>query len=64
LVKLVGNYATTSGEFKPMDFGRKAQYFTLDVISVAAFGKAFGYLATDGMSTTISRQLRRSFRLL
>ena len=31
-----------------MDFGRKAQYFTLDVISSVAFGKAFGYLATDG----------------
>jgi len=45
LVKLVGEYA--SGEHKPMDFGRKAQYFTLDTISSVAFGKPFGYLATD-----------------
>ena len=30
-----------------MDFGRKAQYFTLDVISSLAYGNAFGYLATD-----------------
>lgn len=30
-----------------MDFGRKAQFFTLDVISSIAFGKAFGYLAAD-----------------
>lgn len=30
-----------------MDFGRKAQYFTLDVISDVAFGKAFGYLESD-----------------
>jgi hypothetical protein len=48
LTKLVRNYATIGGEFKPMDFGRKAQYFTLDVISSAAFGTAFGCLATDG----------------
>ena len=30
-----------------MDFGRKAQYFTLDVISHVSYGKAFGHLATD-----------------
>ncbi|KAK2589590.1 hypothetical protein QQS21_012733 [Conoideocrella luteorostrata] len=32
---------------KPFDFGRKAQYFTLDVISDLAFGRPFGDLATD-----------------
>jgi hypothetical protein len=31
----------------PLDFGRKAQYFTLDVITDLAFGDAFGFLATD-----------------
>jgi hypothetical protein len=31
-----------------MDFGRKAQYFTLDVISSVAYGKAFGHLIEDG----------------
>lgn len=30
-----------------MDFAQKAQFFTLDVISDIAFGKAFGYLETD-----------------
>ncbi|PHH91604.1 hypothetical protein CDD83_11008 [Cordyceps sp. RAO-2017] len=32
---------------QPFDFGRKAQFFTLDVISDLAFGKPFGDLATD-----------------
>lgn len=29
------------------DFGRKAQYFTIDVITDLAFGEAFGDLASD-----------------
>ncbi len=32
---------------RPFDFGRKAQYFTLDVISDLAFGQPFGDVATD-----------------
>lgn len=32
---------------QPFDFGRKAQYFTLDVISNLSFGKPFGDIATD-----------------
>ncbi|KND92746.1 Pisatin demethylase [Tolypocladium ophioglossoides CBS 100239] len=32
---------------RPFDFGRKAQYFTLDVISDLAFGEPFGDMATD-----------------
>ncbi|KAG7288451.1 hypothetical protein NEMBOFW57_004802 [Staphylotrichum longicolle] len=32
---------------KIFDFGRKAQYFTTDVISRLAFGKPFGFLAAD-----------------
>jgi hypothetical protein len=47
LIKLVDKYATTGSNYKPLDFGRKAQYFTLDVISHIAYGKAFGYLTTD-----------------
>ncbi|KAF5621036.1 cytochrome P450 monooxygenase [Fusarium tjaetaba] len=31
----------------PFDFGYKAQYFTLDVISALGFGEAFGDLETD-----------------
>lgn len=30
-----------------VDFGKKAQYFTLDVISDIAFGSPFGFLQTD-----------------
>lgn len=40
-------YVPTGSEFKPLDFGRKAQYFTLDVITTVASSKAVGYLATD-----------------
>ena len=32
---------------KQFDFGRLAQYFTLDVISDLAFGEPFGDVATD-----------------
>lgn len=38
---------STETESKPMDFARKAQYLTLDVISDAAYREAFGYLRTD-----------------
>ncbi|GKT45204.1 cytochrome P450 monooxygenase lolP1 [Colletotrichum spaethianum] len=44
LVHLLDKYVS---EDKPFDFGFKAQYFTLDVISDIAFGKPFGDLATD-----------------
>ncbi|KAL2061574.1 hypothetical protein VTL71DRAFT_6951 [Oculimacula yallundae] len=40
-------YLSTEAETKPMDFARKAQYLTLDVISDAAYREAFGYLRTD-----------------
>ncbi|KAK1623773.1 cytochrome P450 [Colletotrichum phormii] len=40
-------YVTTNDEVRPMDLGRTAQYFTLDVITRVAYGKEFGYLATD-----------------
>ena len=38
LVKLTDNkYVTTGVEFKPLGIGRKAQYFTIDVVSTFAF---------------------------
>jgi len=40
-------YLTTPSEFKPMDLARKAQFFTLDVITKIAFGEAFGDLVND-----------------
>ncbi|PVH79035.1 pisatin demethylase [Cadophora sp. DSE1049] len=47
LVTLIENYSTNGFEYKPFDFGRKAQFFTLDVITHLAYGKAFGFLTTD-----------------
>ncbi|MAD83940.1 MAG: hypothetical protein CL912_13340 [Deltaproteobacteria bacterium] len=47
LVTLIEKYLTTGSDFKPFDFGRKAQFFTLDVITHLAYGKAFGFLETD-----------------
>jgi hypothetical protein len=32
---------------KPFDFGRKAQYFTLDVISDVSYSEPFGFLDKD-----------------
>ncbi|PCD35950.1 hypothetical protein AU210_008505 [Fusarium oxysporum f. sp. radicis-cucumerinum] len=43
-MNLLGQYAD---EKKPVDFGRRAQFFTLDVISDLAFGEPFGFLETD-----------------
>ncbi|KAI3545263.1 cytochrome P450 [Colletotrichum abscissum] len=40
-------YVTTDDEVRPMDLGKTTQYFTLDVITRVAYGKEFGYLATD-----------------
>lgn len=41
------SYLSTSQVYRPMDFGEKASFFTLDVISDLAFGQAFGYLDSD-----------------
>jgi hypothetical protein len=47
-INLVDKYVSApDSDCKPFDFGRKTQYFTIDVITHIAFGKAFGYLATD-----------------
>lgn len=49
LIELIGSkYASTSIDYRPVDIGRKVQYFTLDVISSLAFGEAFGDLEMDG----------------
>ena len=44
LIQLIEKYVAKN---EPLDFGRKAQFFTLDVISSLAFGKAFGFLSSD-----------------
>jgi hypothetical protein len=40
-------YLSTETELKPLDFGRKTQYLTLDTITKIAFSREFGFLATD-----------------
>jgi hypothetical protein len=48
LINLIDSkYVTTDKEYRPIDFGQKAQFFTLDVISAVAYGFPFGFLATD-----------------
>ena len=51
IAKLVGliesKYISTPESFKPLDFARKAQYLTLDIIAAVAFGGAFGFLEKD-----------------
>ncbi len=48
LVKLIeAKYLSTETSFRPMDFARKAQFLTLDVISAIAFGEPFGYVTQD-----------------
>lgn len=51
IANLVGlieeKYISTPQDYRPMDLGQKASFFTLDVISALAFGEAFGYLTTD-----------------
>src|SRR5262249_46397576 len=48
LVNLIDRkYVSTPGNPKPFDFGRKAQYFTLDVISDIAYSEPFGCLESD-----------------
>lgn len=48
LIELIeSKYLSTNAVFHPFDFGRKAQYLTLDVISDVAFGQPFGCLESD-----------------
>jgi len=48
LVRLLeANYLSTPQQYRPVDFARKIQYFTLDVISDLAFGHPFGFMEQD-----------------
>lgn len=40
-------YLSSSSVLRTLDFAKIAQYFTLDVITAIAYGKAFGYLSKD-----------------
>jgi cytochrome P450 len=48
LIQLIrSKYLSTETRTKPMDFARKIQYLTLDVISEVGFGEPFGNLRAD-----------------
>lgn len=48
LIKLIATkYISTASEYRPVDFARKAQYLTLDLIGEIAFGKPFGFIEKD-----------------
>ena len=48
LVQLIrSRYLSTEHCAKTMDFAKKIQYFTLDVISAVGFGEPFGHLRAD-----------------
>lgn len=40
-------YLSTKTEYRPVDFARKVQYMTLDIISKIAFGESFGFMEAD-----------------
>lgn len=44
---LEDRYLSTVSEARPVDFARKVQYMTLDVISQIAFGEPFGFMEKD-----------------
>ena len=44
---LSSKYLSTESECRPVDFGRKVQYFTIDAITALAHGKPFGCLSSD-----------------
>ncbi|KAI3337026.1 cytochrome P450 [Xylariaceae sp. AK1471] len=48
LVNLINTkYLSTACCFKPLEFSRLAQFFTLDLITEVAFGEALGFLQRD-----------------
>ena len=62
LIELIREkYLSTDSENKPMDMGRKVQYFTLDVISDAAYRQPFGYLASDSDMHGYIEQVEKVF---
>lgn len=49
---------------RPFDFGRKAQYLTLDVISDLAYGDPFGFLVEDADRYDYIRITEEQFSML
>jgi len=49
---------------QPFDFGRKAQYFTLDTISDLAYGESFGFLEKDADQYSYIKITEEQFGML
>ena len=65
LVRLLeSKYISTDTEYKPVDFALKTQFFTLDVISDIALGKAFGDLDADRDTSFLIKVYEESFPML
>lgn len=48
LVRLIeSKYISSHSDYCPMDFGEKAEYFTLDAMGLLSFGEMFGFLEKD-----------------
>ncbi|KAK0702761.1 cytochrome P450 [Lasiosphaeris hirsuta] len=41
-------YVSSAGILRPMEFGHRAQFYTLDVVTSVTFGRPFGFLHKDG----------------
>ncbi|KAK3360741.1 cytochrome P450 [Lasiosphaeria hispida] len=41
-------YVSSAGVLRPMEFGHRAQFYTLDVVTSVTFGRPFGFLKKDG----------------
>jgi len=52
-------YLSTSATYRPVDLARITTFFTLDVISSAAFGRSFGFLERNGDPFDYINQLRK-----
>lgn len=61
---LESKYVSTDGEYKPVDFAPKAQFFTLDVISDLAFGKAIGNLEADKDLSSYIKTMEETFPMI
>jgi hypothetical protein len=65
LVRLLeSKYISADTEYKPVDFALKTQFFTLDVISDIALGKAFGDLDADRDTSFLIKVSEESFPIL
>ena len=61
---LESKYVSTDIAYKPVDFAPKASFFTLDVISDIALGKAFGNLEADKDVSSYIKTTEETFPML